>query len=71
MDDRGNRATGRSLTPQRSSPNPEISALTIDVGRAGLSDSPTLDIAADREVVITFVRDGEVVGRVTVSGSAS
>jgi pimeloyl-ACP methyl ester carboxylesterase len=48
-----------------------VSALTIDVGRAGLSNSPKLDIKADQKVVITYVRDGEVVGRVTVSGSAS
>jgi hypothetical protein len=43
-----------------------ISALRIDVGRAGLSDSPALDIATDREVAITFVRDGVVVGAETL-----
>lgn len=43
-----------------------IASLTVDVGRAGLSDSPTLDITADRTVTITFVRDGTVVGSATV-----
>jgi predicted esterase len=46
-----------------------VSALTIDVGRAGLSNSPGLDIEADREVTITFVRRGAVVRRVTVGGA--
>ena len=45
-----------------------VSALTIDLGRAGLSDSPKLDIKADRPVVITFVRAGVEVGRATVGG---
>jgi pimeloyl-ACP methyl ester carboxylesterase len=48
-----------------------VSALTIDVRRAKLSNSPTLDIDADREVKITFVRRGAVVGTVTVPGSAT
>jgi dienelactone hydrolase len=41
-----------------------VSSLTIDVGRAGLSDDPVLDITADGPVTITFVRDGQPV-RVT------
>ncbi len=45
-----------------------VSALTIDVGRARLSDSPELDIKADRNVTITFVRNGSVVGRATIRG---
>jgi len=48
-----------------------VSALTIDVGRAGLSDSPNLDITADRPVTITFVRDGATVGTATVNEGAS
>ncbi|MDQ3964370.1 MAG: hypothetical protein M3277_10735 [Actinomycetota bacterium] len=43
--------------------------MTIDVAWAGLSDSPKLDIKADRQVVITFVRDGIRVGAATVGGS--
>jgi hypothetical protein len=46
----------------------KVSALTIDVGRAGLSNSPVLDIKADRKVTITFVRDGAVVRRTTIRG---
>jgi hypothetical protein len=49
----------------------KVSSLTIDVGRAGLSNSPVLDIRADRRVIITLVRDGAVVGTVTVGGSRS
>jgi hypothetical protein len=45
-----------------------ISALRIDVGRAGLSDSPALDIETDREVTITFMRDSVVVGAETLGG---
>ena len=48
-----------------------VSALTVDVGRAGLSDSPTLDITADRAVTITFVRDGVTVGTATVTGGTA
>jgi predicted esterase len=48
-----------------------VSALTIDVGRAGLSDSPHLDISVDRTVTITFVRDGVTVGTATVDEGAS
>ena len=48
-----------------------VSALTVDVGRAGLSDSPRLEISADRTVTITFVRDGVTVGTATVTGSDS
>ena len=48
-----------------------VSTLTIDVGRAGLSNSPTLDITADRKVTITFVRNGGTVGRATVAASTS
>lgn len=47
-----------------------VSALTIDVGRAGLSDLPTLDITADRTVTITFVRDGVTVGTATTGPQA-
>ena len=46
-----------------------VSAITIDVGRAGLSDSPKLEIEADREVNVAFVRNGRVVGRTTISKS--
>jgi len=48
----------------------DVSALTVDVGRAGLSDAPTLDIEADRAVTITFVREGSVVGVVAVEPRA-
>jgi pimeloyl-ACP methyl ester carboxylesterase len=47
----------------------DISTLAIDVGRAGLSDSPALDIETNREVTITFVRDGVAVGTETVLAS--
>lgn len=43
-----------------------VAALTVDVGRAGLSDGPTLDITADRPATITFARDGVVVGTAVV-----
>jgi dienelactone hydrolase len=43
-----------------------VSALTVDVGRARLSDSPKVDIEADRPVTITYVRKGEVVGKAVV-----
>ncbi|MGH2684409.1 MAG: alpha/beta fold hydrolase, partial [Actinomycetota bacterium] len=46
-----------------------VSALTIDVGRADLSNSPGLDIEVDREVTITLVRKGAVVRRVSVGGT--
>lgn len=49
----------------------KVSALTIDVGRAGLSDSPELVLKTDRKVTITYVRDGNVVGTATVGGSGS
>jgi hypothetical protein len=46
-----------------------VSAVVVDVGRAGLSDAPdSSGIDADVPVSITFVRDGSVVGR-TVVGS--
>ena len=48
-----------------------VAGLTIDVGRAGLSDSPALDIETDGEVTITYVRDGAVVGNVTLGPSSS
>ena len=44
----------------------KVSALTIDVGRAGLSDSPELVLKTDGKVTITFVRRGVVVGSATV-----
>lgn len=44
----------------------KVSAITIDVGRAGLSDHPTLSITADRAVIITFTRNGTVVGTATL-----
>ncbi|HJR90820.1 MAG TPA: hypothetical protein VJ938_00105 [Acidimicrobiia bacterium] len=47
-----------------------VSGLTIDVGRAGLSDLPALDIKADRSVTITFIRNGDVVGTTTLSGGS-
>lgn len=46
----------------------KVSALTIDLGRARLSNRPTLDIETDRRVTITFVRKGAVVRTVTVGG---
>jgi pimeloyl-ACP methyl ester carboxylesterase len=48
-----------------------VSALTIDVARAGLSNSPELDIKADRKVTITYLRNGVVVGTVTVGSPGS
>lgn len=45
-----------------------VSAVTVDVGRAGLSDQPALDIRADRPVIITFTRNGVTVGSATVGG---
>jgi predicted esterase len=48
-----------------------VSAVTIDVGRAGLSDSPNLDISVDRTVTITYVRDGVTIGTATVDEGAS
>lgn len=48
-----------------------MSALTIDVGRAGLSDSPNLDIKVDRTVTITYVRDAVTVGTATVDEGAT
>jgi len=43
-----------------------VTALTIDVGRAGLSDSPDVSgISTDTPVTITFVRNGGVVGSAT------
>ena len=59
------KATGNKLSGRLK----KVSAVTIDVGRAGLSNSPTLDIQADRRVTITFVRNGAVVGRATVGAS--
>lgn len=44
----------------------KVSALTIDVGRAGLSNSPLLSVTSDTPVTITFVRDGVVVGQAQV-----
>ncbi len=44
----------------------KVSAVTIDVGRAGLSNHPKLVIKTDRKVRITFVRNGVEVGRTTV-----
>ncbi len=54
------------LTDKLSGELTNVAALTIDVGRVGLSDSPELDITADREVQITFVRDGKVVSTATL-----
>jgi hypothetical protein len=45
----------------------DVESLTVDVGRAGLSDDPTIDIAADREVRLTLVRDGQPVGTTTIA----
>lgn len=44
-----------------------VSALTVDVGRAGLSDDPALAVAVDGPVVLTLVRDGAVVRTVTLT----
>lgn len=44
-----------------------VTALTVDVGRAGLSNSPTLDIKVDQRVEVAFVRDGTVVGSTTLT----
>lgn len=43
-----------------------VSALTIDVGRAGLPDAPALDITSNVAVTITFVRDGQIVGTASI-----
>ena len=43
-----------------------VAGLTVDVGRAGLSNSPWLNIEADGPVTLTFVRNGAVVGAVTL-----
>lgn len=43
-----------------------VQRLTVDVGRAGLSDAPDVAITADGPVTITFVRAGAVVNTVTV-----
>jgi hypothetical protein len=55
-----------AVTDKLSGELSNVAALTVDVGRAGLSDSPNLDIKADRKVTITFVRGGTVVGTATV-----
>lgn len=44
----------------------KVSSLTIDVGRAGLSNSPSISISSDMPATITFVRDGVVVGQTQV-----
>lgn len=53
-----NFATTDTLTGQLSG----VSALTVDVGRAGLSDSPSLSVTTNTPVTLTLVRDGVVVG---------
>lgn len=40
----------------------KVTALTVDVGRAGLSDNPQLQITTDSPVRITFLRNGGFVG---------
>ncbi|HJR44750.1 MAG TPA: hypothetical protein VJ927_04040, partial [Actinomycetota bacterium] len=62
----GNEGTADKLSGRLSN----VSGLTIDVGRAGLSDLPALDIKADRKVTITFIRNGDVVGTTTLSGGS-
>jgi hypothetical protein len=43
-----------------------VTALTVDVGRAGLSDAPSVEVSSDGPATITFERDGIVVGSVSV-----
>lgn len=43
-----------------------VSSLTIDVGRAGLSNNPTVSVTSDIPATIIFVRDGAVVGQAEV-----
>ncbi|HVM41834.1 MAG TPA: prolyl oligopeptidase family serine peptidase, partial [Acidimicrobiia bacterium] len=43
-----------------------VTAVTVDVGRAGLSDAPDVSVTSDTPAVITLVRDGAVVGEVHV-----
>lgn len=48
----------------------DVRSLTVDVGRAGLSNSPKLEITSNRDVTITFVRNGKKVGQAVVPASA-
>lgn len=48
----------------------DVASLTVDVGRAGLSNSPRLEITTNREVRISFVRNGRRVGSAVVAPSA-
>lgn len=43
-----------------------VTALTVDVGRAGLSNAPTVAVVSDTPTTIRFVRDGVVVGQAQV-----
>ena len=43
-----------------------VTGLTVDVGRAGLSNSPSVSVTSSTPATITFVRNGVVVGQVTV-----
>ncbi|HVM51943.1 MAG TPA: hypothetical protein VM262_01985 [Acidimicrobiales bacterium] len=45
----------------------QVVALTVDVGRARLSDSPALEVTTDTLVTITYVRGGLVVGTATIA----
>ncbi|HVL90503.1 MAG TPA: hypothetical protein VM841_09760 [Actinomycetota bacterium] len=44
----------------------KVTSVTVDVGRAGLSDTPVIDVTSDTPAVITLVRNGVVVGTVAV-----
>ena len=68
------RLTGRSLSWRNDAPTADVlkgtltrvTSLTVDVGRARLSDTPTVQVQSDRPATITFVRNGAVVGSATV-----
>lgn len=42
----------------------KVTSVTVDVGRAGLSDSPAVNVTTDTPTTIIFVRNGVEVGRV-------
>jgi len=43
-----------------------VASLSLDLGRAGCSGIPQLDVQSDREVTVTFLRDGRPVGQEVV-----
>lgn len=48
----------------------DVSSLTIDVCRAGLTNNPTLDVTTNVDVVITYVCGNKRVGGTTLDASA-